>query len=242
MVAAAIVGSAVVGAAVSSDASRRAANTQADAARQANDTSNAQYYQNREDMAPWRAAGAGALSQLTAGTGAGGDFNRDFTLADFQQDPGYAFRQQQGMRGVEASAAARGGALSGGALKALDRYNQDYASGEFQNAYNRFNNDRTQRFNRLASIAGLGQTATRDVANMGTQNAQQIGNNVMQAANARASGYVGGANAINSGMQTLGNWAMYRSMQQPNGAGTTSSYPSMPWAGSDSGAAMEYIG
>lgn len=242
MVAAAVIGSAVVGAAVSSDASRRASNTQADTARQANDTSQAQFEQNRADMAPWRAAGETALGQLTSGTGAGGDFNRNFTLADFQQDPGYAFRQQQGQRGLEASAAARGGLLNGGTLKALDRYNQDYASGEFQNAYNRFNNDRTQRFNRLASIAGLGQTATRDVANMGTQNAQQIGNNMMQAGNARASGYVGQANAVNSGLQTLGNWAMYRSMQPSgNGAGSTSSYPSIPWAGGDGGA-TEYIG
>lgn len=214
MVAAAIVGSSVVGAAVSLDASRRASKTQADAANKASDLSQQQFEQNREDMAPWRAAGAGALSQLTAGTGAGGDFNRNFTLADFQQDPGYAFRQQQGMRGVESSAAARGGLLNGGTLKALDRYNQDYASGEFQNAYNRFNNDRTQRFNRLASIAGLGQTATRDVANMGTQNAQQIGNNVMQAANARASGYIGQANAVNGGIQSLGNW-----WQQANALG-----------------------
>lgn len=229
-IAAAIAGSAVVGAAVSSDASRRASNTQADAANQANATNNAQYGQSRADLAPWRAAGETALGQLSAGTATGGDLNRNFTLADFQQDPGYQFRQQQGMRGIEDSAAARGGLLNGGTLKALDRYNQDYASGEFSNAYNRFNNDNTQRFNRLSSIAGTGQTATRDVANLGASNAQQIGGNTLQAGNARASGYVGQANAINGGLQNLGNWyqqQQYMQQQQQwygGGGGYISNY------------------
>jgi hypothetical protein len=151
---------------------------------------------------------------MSAGTAAGGEFNRDFSLADFQRDPGYQFRMDQGSNALQSSAAARGGLLNGGSLKALDRYGQDYASGEYSNAYNRFNNDRTQRFNRLASLAGTGQTATRDVANQGTALATQNGNNLMQAANARASGYVGQGNAINGGLSTLGNW-----WQSQNGSG-----------------------
>lgn len=206
MVAAAVIGSAVIGSAVSANASRSASNTQADSARDSNATARAQFEQNRIDSAPWRAAGETALGQLSAGTATGADFNRDFTLADFNRDPGYQFRLDQGQQGLERSAAARGGALGGGALKALSRYGQDYASGEYNNAYNRFNNDRTQRFNRLSSIAGTGQTATRDVANQGTALATQIGENNMQAANARASGYIGRSNAINDGIGTLGNW------------------------------------
>lgn len=214
----------IVSGLIGQDSSRAAANTQADAANRASDLQQKQYEQNRADMEPWRAAGATALGQLTAGTGAGGEFNRDFTLADFNADPGYQFRQQQGMRGVEASAAARGGLLNGGTLKALDRYNQDYASGEYQNAYNRFNNDHTQRFNRLSSLAGTGQTATRDVASVGTQNAQQIGNNVQQVANSRASGYVGGANAVTGGLQSLGNWWQSNNALQQLGKTGGSSY------------------
>lgn len=208
--AAAIVGGAVIG----GIASNSAADTQADAANHASDVSQAQFEQNRTDMAPWRAAGETALGQMTTGTADGGEFNRDFSLADFQKDPGYQFRMDQGQSALERSAAARGGLMNGGTLKALDRYGQDYASGEYNNAYNRFNNDRTQRFNRLASIAGTGQTATRDVANQGTALATQLGNNTMQAANARASGYVGGANAVSSGLQSLGNWYQQNQMQQ----------------------------
>lgn len=190
----------------SAKASERAADAQVQASQDANQTQLEMFNQNRADALPWRTAGQGALTQLSEGTAPGGDFARDFTLADFVKDPGYEFRRTEGMRGLEGSAAARGGLLNGGTLKALDRYNQDYASGEYSNAYNRFNNDRTQRFNRLSSIAGLGQTATRDVANLGTQTAQTIGANQIGAGNARASGYVGSANAINSGVQSLGNW------------------------------------
>lgn len=206
--AAAILGSAVVGGAVASKAAGKAASAQRDAANTASSTELAMFDQNREDMQPWREAGTAALSQLTAGTARGGDFNRDFSLSDFRQDPGYQFRMDQGQQAFERSAAARGGALSGGALKGLARYGQDYASGEYQNAYNRFNNDRTTRFNRLSSLAGTGQTATRDVASMGTQTAQNIGQNQMAAGNARASGYVGQANAITGGLNNLSTFAM----------------------------------
>lgn len=211
-VAGAVVGSAVIG----GIASNNAAGQQADAANNATAISDKQFQQNREDMAPWREAGAGALSQLSDGLKAGGDFNRDFTMSDFAADPGYKFRMDQGNSAMERSAASRGGLLNGGTLKALNRYNQEFASNEYSNSYNRFNNDRTQRFNRLSSLAGTGQTATRDVANMGTQAAQTAGNNTMAAANARASGYMGAANSIGGAVNSLGNW-----WQQSNAAPKT---------------------
>ena len=203
---------AVGGAAISANAANKAARTQADAANAASGLSQAQYEQNRTDLTPWREAGGTALGQMSAGTANGAEFNRDFTLADFQKDPGYQFRMDQGQQALERGAAARGGALGGGSLKALDRYGQNYASGEYQNAYNRFNADKASRFNRLASLAGTGQTATRDVANMGTANANQIGEYGLQGANARASGYVGQANAIGGGLSILSNLRNYGSL------------------------------
>lgn len=241
-IATAIVGSAVIGGVVASNSASKAANAQKDAAQLASNTELEQYRQNREDMQPWREAGAGALGQLTTGTAAGGDFNRDFTLADFTKDPGYDFRMQQEQQALERSAAARGGALGGAALKGIARYGQDYASGEYQNAYNRFNNDRTQRFNRLASLAGVGQTATRDVAQQGAQVASNVGNNIIGAGNAQASSYVGQGNAISGATNTLGNFAMnkYYMSQMPGGATTmptTPSYGGTPtyWDGAGGG-------
>lgn len=190
-IAAAIAGSAVVGAV----ATTSAAKTQSKAADKAADTGDAQFQQNRQDYAPWREAGITALGQLSQGIAPGGEFMQDFGADDFEQDPGYQFRRDQGMRGIEGGAAARGGLLSGGTLKALNRYNQEFASNEYTNAYNRFNANRDRRYNRLAGVAQTGQTATRDIAQMGTQNAQMRGELGMQAANARGSGYVGAANA-----------------------------------------------
>ena len=222
-VAAAVVGGAVIGGIATSSAAGDAADAQIQSTNASNQTQLEMFNQNRADLEPWRNAGKTALDQMTSGTAPGGDFARSFTLADFNADPGYAFRRQQGQDALEHSAAARGGLLSGGTGKALQRYGQDFASTEFSNAYNRFNNDRTQRFNRLASIAGLGQTATRDVAQMGTDVAGRIGENQVGAGNARAAGMVGQGNAISGAAGSIGS---YFAMRQFLGQGMTPAAPS----------------
>ena len=197
-IATAVIGSAVIGGVVASNAAGKAADAQQGAAQLSSDTQLKMFNQNREDATPWRDAGKVALSQLVTGTKAGGDFNRDFTLADFNADPGYQFRMQQGQQALERSAAARGGALGGGALKSLTRYGQGVASDEYGNAYNRFNNDRTQRFNRLSSLSGVGQTANSQIGQMGMQTAANVGNNQLAAGNAASAGYIGQSNAVNN--------------------------------------------
>jgi hypothetical protein len=226
-----------------SDAAGKAAGAQSAAADRASATELQMYNQTRADQQPWREAGMTALKQLGAGTTDGGEFNRDFTLADFTKDPGYDFRLQQGQRGLDASAAARGGALSGAAIKATDRYSQDYASGEYQNAYNRFNADRTARFNRLSSLAGVGQTATNNVASQGAQVASNVAQNQVGQGNAQASSYVGQGNAVAGAAGTLGNFAMsqYYMKNMPQYGAPTSSYGAGTQGGwGDTGGASVY--
>lgn len=159
--------------------------------------------------------GRASESQAPSAPGtASNDFNRDFTLADFQKDPGYDFRLNQGLGSVQGSAAARGSLMSGATLKALNDYGSDYASSEYGKAYDRFNNDRTQRFNRLATIAGIGQTATNNVGTLGANNAGMVGSNMIGAGNAAAAGQVGQANAITGGISNL--QSLYQ-MNQMNG-------------------------
>lgn len=196
----------VGGAVVTSKAAKKGAKDQAEAADEATAEDRRQYDLAREDLAPFREAGYTALGQLGEGTKEGGDFNRDFTLADFNKDPGYQFRMDEGQKALERSASARGGVLSGAALKDISRYGQDYASGEYSSAYSRFNKDRDTRFNRLAALAGVGQTATDRGIAAGERMADSVSENVIGAANARAAGRIGQANAINSGIQTLGNF------------------------------------
>jgi hypothetical protein len=126
---------------------------------------------------PWRQAGMNALNRMQSGDVMG------------MMDPSYKFRLGEGMKALDRQAAARGGLISGGALKAAQRYGQDFASQEFGNAYNR-----------LAGLAGVGQTATGAMGNAAGAYGANAGNLMTGAAGARASGYVGGANALTSGL------------------------------------------
>jgi hypothetical protein len=130
------------------------------------------------------------------------------------QDPGYQFRLKEGMQGLERSAASRGGLLSGGTLKGIQRYGQDMASQEYQNAFNRYQAERTGTLNPYQSLAGVGQSTANTLGTMGMNYANQAGETYQNAANARASGYVGGANAIGGTIGNLSN--MYYQNQLMN--------------------------
>jgi hypothetical protein len=116
-------------------------------------------------------------------------------MADYQADPGYAFRLGEGMKGLNATAAARGGLISGNALRAATQYGQEMGSQEYQNAYNRYQTNRSNQLNPLQSLMGAGQTATNTMGQAGQNYANQAGEAYIGAGNARASGYVGSANA-----------------------------------------------
>ena len=198
MIAAAVVGSSLIG----SSASKKAASTQADAANRAADLQMKQFERQVELQEPWRQAGITALNKLTP---LATEYT-PFGMQQFQQDPGYAFRMQEGIKALERSAAARGGLLSGGMLKGAQRYGQDLASQEYMNAFNRYQAERNARLNPLQSLAGIGQTATNQLGQAGQTMAGNVGQAMGAAAQARASGYVGGANALSQGLGTYLNY------------------------------------
>ncbi len=228
---------AVGGALISNAGSKKAAGIQAGASDRASALSDAQYQQTRKDQLaqyaqvrkdqqPYRDAAYPSLANLSKGLRPGGQYARNFGMSDFQADPGYQFRLQQGEQGINRAASARGGQYSGATLKALARFNQDMGSQEYGNAYSRFNTDRTTQFNRNATLAGIGQTANTAVGNAGNaaygtiasagqNNAAQQGAAIQNAGEARASGYVGTANAIGSGIKQLYNG--YQQQQALNG-------------------------
>lgn len=216
----AAVGGTIVGGLISNKGSKSAANAQSESSKYAADLEWKQYQQTRQDQAPWREAGMTALNQLTGGLGAGGEFNRSFSMADYQADPGYQFRLQQGEQGIQRAATASGSRYSGATLKALNRFNSDQASQEYGNAYNRYNNDVSSRFNRLASLAGVGQTATAQTAAAGQAATANIGQAVQNAGTARASGYVGQANAINGTIGQLVNQFQLSQLMGRNSGGS----------------------
>lgn len=206
MVAAAIVGGAVIGGVASSQASKK----QEGSAEAANNTQRDQYNQTRADQAPWRQAGEQSLAQLNALMQPGGGLTGRFDGSNVSNEPGYAFGMQQGMRGIDNSASARGG-IGGAALKAGTRYAQDYAGTKYNDAFNRWNTENTGTYNRLANIAGLGQQSVAQVGNAGMNYANQAGANMIGAGNAQA------ANALNQGNiygNALNQWSAYGSRSQ----------------------------
>lgn len=181
----AIGGSALLGA----SASKSAANTQAAAADRAGELQERMFNKQVELQEPWRQAGVNALNRMQSGDVMG------------MMDPSYQFRLGEGMKALERTAAARGGLISGGALKAAQRYGQDFASQEFGNAYNR-----------LAGLAGVGQTATGAMGSAAGTYGANAGNLMTGAAGARASGYVGGANALTSGLGQYMNYTQNQNL------------------------------
>jgi len=236
-----IAGATVVSSLVGANASKSAAKTQAAAAGQASDLQREIFQQTREDQEPWRQAGINALGvmQRTAGN-VPGAFK--FGAGDYQADPGYAFRLSEGQKALDRSAAARGGLISGGALKAATRFGQDMGSQEYQNAYNRaltgYNTgvaSENQLYNRQAGLAGIGQTATNLVGQAGQNYATNAGNLMTGSAAAQAAGQVGAANAFTGGVGQYLNYSQGNALlnalrtpqvaQIPNvGYGTSAGY------------------
>jgi len=221
----AIGGSALLGA----NAARSAASTQAAAADRAAELQNQQFQQTREDLAPYRAAGQTALNALTP---LATNYQK-FGMAQFQQDPGYGFRLAEGQKALDRSAAARGGLISGGALKAAQRYGQDMGSQEYMNAFNRYQTERNAQLNPLQSLAGVGQTTANQLGQFGAANAANVGNLMTGGAAAQAAGRVGAANAATGGLSTYLNYTSSNNLLNalrnrggggfPSGTGMTNS-------------------
>ena len=229
-VAVAIGGSALVGGYVASKGQQQAADTQANAAREAGAISRdvadrqlalqtRQYEEGVQRQQPFLTAGTNALARMQAGEFAQpGAFS--FGANDYQADPGYAFRLSEGQKALERSAAARGGLISGSALKAATRFGGDLASQEYQNAYGRaltgYNANVARSdtgYNRLANMAGIGQTTGQQLNTAGANYANTasntlgnygtaMGNSIMGAGNAIAAGQLGSANTLASALNT----------------------------------------
>jgi len=135
----------LLGARRQSQAVEQAASTGAEAQRYASDVQRQMFERQMELQEPWRKAGVNALAQLSPLASQ----YTPFGMQQFQQDPGYAFRMSEGMKALDRSEAARGGLLSGATLKGAQRYGQDLASQEYQNAFNRYQAERQARLGPL---------------------------------------------------------------------------------------------
>jgi len=194
---------AITGSNSQAKAAKSAANQQYQASKEATQVQKDMYDQTRRDLMPYAQAGGTALSQLMGGMGSNGQFMQEYSGQDIYDDPSYQFRLQQGQDSIQAGAAAQGGLLSGATQKALLNYGQDAASQEYGNAYNRFNADQTNQYNRLSNLVGLGQNAAAQQGNAGMQTAQAVASNTMAGANAQAAGTIAAGNRTANNFSSL---------------------------------------
>ena len=144
---------------------------------------------------PFRLAGVNALPELIEASR-----YTPFSMDQFQQDPGYAFRMREGLKALDRSAAARGGLLGGNQLRGVTQFGQDLASQEYGNAFNRYQAERAARLNPLQSLAGMGQSNAATMAQQAGQFGQSMAENALMRGNMQASSYAGLANAATSGI------------------------------------------
>ena len=203
-------GASLVGGYMASQGARDAGNTQAAAADRAAALQKQMFDEQQRMSAPYREAGVTGQNRLMellglgANTGAEGygKYSKDFGMSDFQADPGYAFRLSEGQKGLDRQAAARGGLISGGALKAATRYGQDMGSQEYGNAYNRYQTNRTNQLAPLGSLMSSGQAAAAGAAANAGQYGANAGNLMMQGGQSIAAGQLGAANTWNNALNT----------------------------------------
>jgi len=224
VVAAAVVGSAVVGgysAYKSGKAQEKAAKESAKSQEAIADENVALQRelaeQQREDFAPWRDIGEQALNQMWEGVQSGAFEVGDI---DVTKDPGYQFRMDQGIEALDKSAAARGRLLSGAQQKGVTDYSQNVASQEYANAYAREANEKARKYNMLSGLSSGGQAsaagqaqATSNLASTSGNILSNLGQSQAQSqyaqGQARAGAYQGMAQAGNQAAQ---NWLMYKTL------------------------------
>lgn len=204
-IAAAIVGSSLIG----GGAAYAGSKAQARAADRATDEQRRQFERQVELQAPFREAGVNALPELIAASR-----YTPFSMEQFEQDPGYAFRLREGLKALDRTAAARGGLLGGNQLRGVTQFGQELASQEYGNAFNRYQAERAARLNPLQSLVGMGQTTASTLAGQAGQLGQSVGANMIGAGNARASGYMGVANALTSGLGQYLNYSQGQDLLQ----------------------------
>ncbi len=153
---------------------------QSDAVGDAQDSANAEQRaardQARADLQPWVTAGGNALGITSDLSGANGTDAATAAMANFQTSPGYQWQLGEGLRAVDAGAAAKGMLRSGATLKGEMAYGQGLASQDFSNYYNR-----------LFDLSKLGQNSAAGQADASTSTAKDIAQTDLSAGQSQAS-------------------------------------------------------
>jgi hypothetical protein len=217
-VAAAIIGGAAInyiGSQGQANAATSAANTQANAALAGQQQLQQNYQNLSPQFNPYLQTGAQGLSQLQAQLPS---LTQSFGPAQLQSNlaPNYQFMLQQGLGAQNQALNASGGGSNIGI--AGTKFAEDYASNAYQQAFNNYQTQQSNIYNKLANVAGIGQQSLANLSNLATGNATNISNLGVGAANAQAAGITGSAAANAQGLSGIGSSLTLASLLNPANA------------------------
>lgn len=202
-------------------AARDAAQLQYQAAQDAIAEQRRQYDVTRGDLAGYMGAGQRATDRYTSDLFGGAYDAPQWQGVNMAQDPGVQYRLDQAQKAIQASAAARGGLLGGGTMRAINKEAQGLASQEYGNAYNRASQDYARQYgatqdkanrfqglmasgqNAAAGLGGIGQNTAGQIGLLGTQGANAMAGGMNQAAQFRAQGLMGLGDSFGSGLEDI---------------------------------------
>lgn len=165
---------------------------------------------------PYREAGYGALNQINTMLPS---FTKEFTSADLIKnlDPSYKFMLEQGL-GATGQAMNVGGGGSNVDL-ARQRFAQEYAKTGAQQAFNNYQTQQSNIYNRLSNLAGIGQAAQSQANTLGSNTANALSQLGIGGASALGAGQIGSANAMAGAYGGIGNALTLAQLLTPQGGG-----------------------
>jgi len=232
----------------SASASESAANKQLQATQEGQQLLREMYNKNAPYWYPYTTVGQQGATQINQMLPY---LTHQFSPTDLQTGlaPNYQFMLGQGRQAQQQTMNVGGGGsnVERGGIK----FAEDYASNAYQNALDNYMTQEAQKFNqqqtglgnvynRLAGIAGIGQTAVGQTANLGTSTAGNIGQLGIGGASALGAGQIGAANAMAGGMQGIGNAATLASLLRPQAG--TAGMMNLPTGYSDQGFSQYLVG
>jgi hypothetical protein len=164
-------------------------------------------YHNQLD--PYAAAGGPALAALEAGTAAGGQFNKPFTMADATNSEAERVARERGLDAIQNSAAYKGGLISSNDMQGLNKFAADTAAQYENQAFNQDLATKQNNYSNLNNLVGIGDNASRALASA-------TGANAVGAGNAIGTGQINSAGVLGQGEI---NAAGVRGTAQTNAAG-----------------------
>ena len=221
-----VAGAAVAGGVIGAYGANKAAGTQAAAADRSAALQKEMFDEQKRLSEPYRQAGLTGQNRLMELLGLGGNtgaagygqYAKDFSMQDYQQDPGYQFRLSEGLKQLGHAAGARGGLISGQTMKGMEDYRQGLASQEYGNAFNRYQTNRANQLQPLGSLMSSGQAAAAGQAAQAGQYGVNAGNMMGQAGQSIAAGQMGMANSIGNALSSSASAYQQQQQQKQNQA------------------------